>query len=93
MNKHFVNITKKLKLKPSEIEINELSLSEILDKYKDHQSNLKIGPQMNDKKNLFSFKHVMSEEVLKTIYSLKNKTGSLSYAIPVKILKIFSGSF
>ena len=34
--KHFVNITKKLKLKPTESETNELSLSEVLDKYKDH---------------------------------------------------------
>ena len=32
--KHFVNITKKLK--PTESETNELSLSEVLDKYKDH---------------------------------------------------------
>ena len=28
--------------------------------------------QINDEKNLFSFKPVTSEEVLKTIYSLKN---------------------
>ena len=35
MNKYFVNITKKLKLKQPETEINELSLSKILDKYKD----------------------------------------------------------
>ena len=33
MNKHFVNITKKLKLKPIETEINELTLSEIQDRY------------------------------------------------------------
>ena len=36
MNKYVVPITKKLKLKPRETETNELSLSEILDKYKDH---------------------------------------------------------
>ena len=36
MNKHFVNITKKLKLKPTETETNELKLSEILDGCKDH---------------------------------------------------------
>ena len=53
MNKYFVNITKKLKLKQSETEINELSLSEILDKYKDHQSIVKIRSQMNGEKNLF----------------------------------------
>ena len=47
---------------------------------------------MNDEKNLFSFKPVTSEEVLKTIYSRKNNKGSLSYTNPVKILKIFSGS-
>ena len=43
MNKYFVNITQKLKLKKSETEINELSLSEILDKYKDHQTLLKYN--------------------------------------------------
>ena len=48
---------------------------------------------MNDEKNLFSFKPVMSGEVLKTIYSLKNSQGSLSYTIPVKILKTISGAF
>ena len=48
---------------------------------------------MNDEKNSFSFKPVKSEEVLKTIYYLKNNKGSLSYTIPVKILKMFSGSF
>ena len=48
---------------------------------------------MNGEKNLFSFKPVTSEEVLKTIYTLKNNKGSLSYTIPVKILKTFSGSF
>ena len=52
MNKHFVNITKKLKLKPTETETNELSLSEILDKYKDHQSIVKMPFQMNGEKNL-----------------------------------------
>ena len=46
MNKYFVNITKKLKLKQSETEINELSLSEILDKYKDHQSIVIIRSQI-----------------------------------------------
>ena len=93
MNKYFVNITKKLKLKQSETEINELSLSEILDKYKDHQSIVKIRSKMNGEKNLFSFKPVTSEELLKTIYALKNNKGSLSYPIPVKILKTFSGLF
>ena len=46
MNKHFVNITKKLKLKPTETETNELTLSEILDRYKDHQSIAKIRSQI-----------------------------------------------
>ena len=50
---------------------------------------------MNDEKNLFSFKPVMSEEVLKTktIYSLKNNKGSLSYNIPVKYLRCLAGRF
>ena len=76
MNKYFVNITKKLKLKQSKTEINELSLSEVLDKYKDHQSIVKILSQMNGEKNLFSFKPVTLEEVLKTIYTLKTNKGS-----------------
>ena len=42
MNKYFVNVTMKLKLKQPETEINELSLSEILDNYKDHQSIVKM---------------------------------------------------
>ena len=33
---------------------------------------------MNNEKNLFSFKPIASEEVLKTIYSLKNDKVSLS---------------
>ena len=40
---------------------------------------------MNDEKKLFSFKPVTSEEVLKTIYFLKNNKGSLGYTIPIKI--------
>ena len=58
MKKYFVNITKKLKLKLTETEKNELILSEILDRYKDHQSIVKIRSQMNDEKNLFSFEPV-----------------------------------
>ena len=54
MSKYFVNITNKLKLKQSETEINELSLSEILDKYKDHQSIVKIRSPMNGEKNSHS---------------------------------------
>ena len=42
MNKYFANITKKLKPKPIETEINELSQSEILVKYKNHQRIVKI---------------------------------------------------
>ena len=42
MNKYFANITKKLKPKPTETEINELSQSEILVKYKDHKRIVKI---------------------------------------------------
>ena len=54
MNKHFVKITKKLKFKQSETEINEVSLPQILDKYKDHQSIVEIRSQMNGEKNLYS---------------------------------------
>ena len=64
MDKHFVNITKKLKLKALEIEKKRLTLPEILGSYKYHSSIVKIQSQMNDEKNLFSFKSVTYEEVL-----------------------------
>ena len=53
INKHFVKITKKLKLRPTETETNELTLSEILDRYKDHQSIVKIYSHMNDENIYF----------------------------------------
>ena len=53
MNKHFVVITKKLKLKPTATETNEFTLSEILDEYKDHESIVKVRSQMNEEKNLY----------------------------------------
>ena len=80
MNKQFVNITDKFKLKPTTTETNNC------------QEYRKILSEMNDEKNLFSFKPVTSEEVLKTLYSLKSKR-SLSYTILLKILKMFSGTF
>ena len=73
IEKHFVNRTEKLKLRQTETEANEFSNEkEILCKYKDHQSIVKIRSLMAGKNNLFSFKPVTSEEVLKTLYSLKN---------------------
>ena len=48
---------------------------------------------MNNNKKLFSFTPFTLEEILKTIYSLKSNKESLSYTIPVKILKMFSRSF
>ena len=59
------NITNKLKLKPTETETNEFTLSDIMDRYNGHQSIVKIQSQMNDEKKFFFFKPVMSEEVLK----------------------------
>ena len=50
-----------MKFKPTETETNELKLSDILDRYEDHQSIIKILSQMNDEKNLFLFKPVTSE--------------------------------
>lgn len=47
---------------------------------------------MKNKKSLFSFEPVTSEEVPRTIYSLENK-GPLSYIIPVKMSKRFSRLF
>ena len=63
MSQHFLNITKKSKLKSTETETNEFKLSEMLDRYKDNQSNVRTRSQMNNENNLFSFKHVTSEKV------------------------------
>ena len=52
------NTLSTLKLEPTETETNEFTLSETLDRYKDHQSIIKIRSQMNDEKNLFSLKPV-----------------------------------
>ena len=71
MNKHFAIITQKLKLKPTETNTNELTVPQIRDRYKDCKIIVKIHSQKNGEKNLFSFKRVTSEEVLKTIYTLK----------------------
>ena len=43
MKKHLVIINRKLKLKPTKTETNEFTLSEILHRYKDRQSIVKIG--------------------------------------------------
>ena len=47
---------------------------------------------MNDKNNLFLLKPLMLEKFIKTNCPLKNNKGSLSYIIPIKALKMFSGS-
>ena len=83
MNKQFVNITAKSKLKPTATEPNKL----ILNRYKGRQNIAKIRSQMNDEKKLFSFKTVP-----KTLYSLKSKR-SLSYTIIVKYSRCLAGSF
>ena len=67
MNKHFVVITKKLKLKPTATETNEFTLSEILDEYKDHESIVKVQSQMNEEKNLYFYSNLSR---LKKYYKL-----------------------
>ena len=52
MTKLSVNITKKLKLKPTETEIPELTLSKILERYKDHQSIVKSWNKWQQEFNL-----------------------------------------
>ena len=44
------------------------------------------------KNNLFSLKAATSEDVRRTINYLENNKGLISYTIPVKILKLLSGS-
>ena len=58
INKHFVNIA------------TETGTNELLERYKDHQSMIKILSQMNNEKNLFSFKPFTLEEVLQRIMKL-----------------------
>ena len=67
MNKHFVVITKKLKLKPIATETNEFTLSEILDECKDHESIVKVRSQMNEEKNLYFYSNLSR---LKKYYKL-----------------------
>ena len=64
MNKLFVNITKRLKVKAIETERKGLTLSEILCSYKDHLNFAKVRPRINDENSLFSFKSVTSDGVL-----------------------------
>ena len=73
MYKHFINITKKLKLDLTETETNELTLSKILDSYKDNLSIIKIRSHINGEKNLFSLKLLTSEELSKTILLSKKQ--------------------
>lgn len=64
MNKLFVNVTKRLKVRAIETERKELTLSEILCSYKDHQNFAKVRPRINDENSLFSFKSITSDGVL-----------------------------
>ena len=82
-------ITKKSKLKPTETETKELTLSELLNTHKDHQSIVKIRSQINDENNLFSFKPVTCKEEPKTNCPQKNRKISLSCTVPVKIFELF----
>ena len=49
----------------------DLTIPEILDRYKDHQSIVNIRFQMNHGKNLFSFNPVTYEKILKPTNLLK----------------------
>ena len=71
----------------------DLTVSEILGRYKDHQSIIKIRFQMNIEKSLSQ--PVKFEKVLTTINSLKKSKGSLRHIVPAKTLDkhLFSASF
>ena len=70
--KQFASITKKWYKR------KELSMSELLYIYKGQQSIVKIQSQMNDKENLFSFKPLLCEKLLKSISFVKNNKRSLN---------------
>ena len=89
MNKQFINITNKLKLKqlkPTETETNKLAHHQRLPKTT--KTFLKYSFKW---RAIRIYSHVWRS--IKNYYSLKNNKLSLSFVIPVKILQMFSGSF
>mgnify|MGYP001792074473 CR=1 FL=1 len=93
MNNHFINVTKELNLKPDPAVNENITLTEIFDKYENHKSVVSINVLHNIPENLFFFKEITTDELEKVIKDLNIKKGSLSNCIPAKILKENSNTY
>ena len=88
MNNYFINITKKLDLKPSTFS-NTSNIDQITKHFNDHTSVCKIKKAYSEilRERNFSFKMVSMDEVKKVVLKLNSKKFSTYGAIPASILK------
>ena len=86
MNDYFVNISKNLEIKPSEVDPSK-SLHEITKTFKNHHSIQRIKCSYASLKNVFNFSSVDEEEVREEINNLSLKKATIKGDIPVNILK------
>ena len=92
MNKHFINITKNLNLKKCPVNSISLSVPEIIDTLKNHQS-IKVIKVRSTTGDIFNFRKVSTDEVKKIILSLNSNKSSLSGSIPADILKLYCDTY
>ena len=88
MNNYFINITKKLDLKPSTVS-NTSDIDVLTKHFDDHISVFKIKDAYSAilREDNFSFKMVSMDEVKKVVLKLNSKNSSTYAAIPASILK------
>ena len=88
MNNYFINITKKLDLKPSTVS-NTSDIDVLTKHFDDHISVFKIKEAYSAilREDNFSFKMVSMDEVKKVVLKLNSKNSSTYAAIPASILK------
>ena len=89
MNHYFLNVTKDLKLKPSDELENLINIEDILSYFKDHDSIKLISSHMESSGNDddFMFKTVTEAEVKTIILNLNEKKSAVIGSIPCNILK------
>ena len=87
MNKFFINITKKLNLKPFK-NSSDTDINQITSVFKIHVSNRKIQECfLNIEANYFKFRQVSLKEVKSEILNLNIKKSSTKGSITATILK------
>ena len=88
MNNYFINITKKLDLKPSTVS-NTSDIDILTKHFDDHISVFKIKEAYSEilREDNFSFKMASMEEVKKVVLKLNSKNSSTYAAIAASILK------